>query len=200
MSLLGTPVYANNATPLWLSTQGDVVTGDLTFVPPASVNWVDASGNDLGRIVAVGPASNSQLYIQDNNQINFGLVGQSSTNTTLFVDAYGGQDLFRIDGQVDTDELALKNTQSIGTWTIPIGQSNSTYTYTNPHIIAPYVFVQSFGNVSAGPTLGSGQGKLMVTNVTNSNFTVACVDASGIGQTVADTAVSFLWMAVDPVA
>ena len=200
MSLLGTPVYANNSTPLWLSTQGDIMTGDITFVSPNSVSWVDASGNNLGRIVGTGPASNSQLYIQDNNQINFGLVGQSSTNTVLFVDAYGGQDLFRVDGQVDTDELALKTTQSIGSFSIPIGQSNVTYTYTNPHIIAPYVFVQSFGNVSAGPTLGSGQGKLMVTDVTNSNFTVALVDASGIGQTVVDTAVSFLWMAVDPVA
>lgn len=199
MSLLGTPVYANSATPLWLSTQGDVMTGDITFVSPSSVSWVDASGNTVGRIVGApsGPAPANTLYIQNNDTIAFGQVGQSSTNTNLYVDAYGGQDMLEVNGQVKSSELGLKLTQSIGSYSIPIGQSNASFTYTTPHLVTPYVFVQNVSAPSAGPALGGGQNSLTVYPQSPTGFTVNLVDASGISVAAVDAPVDFTWIAID---
>lgn len=198
MSLLGTPVYANPATPLWLSSGGSTVTGDITLVDPASVEWIDASGNITGRIVGVPTPPDNVLYIQNDYEIAFGQVGSSQANTRLAIDAYGGQDLLDITGQVSADSLALLANQSLGVARIDIGNSGVTVTFTNPMLANPYIFLTHAGSPSGGPAKGQGQGTPIVNNVSTTGFTISLVDGDGITQVVADANVFIQWMAVIP--
>lgn len=204
MSLLGTPVYANTSTPLWLSTNGDVMTGDLVFEAPNSVSWQDASGNDLGRIVGTvvlpypPPPNppNSTLYIQNNDTIAFGQIGSTGYNTSINIDVFGGEDALVVNGLVQATNLALKDDQAVGVGTIPIGQSSVNITFTTPLIGVPYVFTQFAGTPSAGPTRGTSQGVLSIGNLTTTGFTVDLTDIDGITKVAADTDAVFLWFAV----
>lgn len=200
MSLLGTPVYANNATPLWLSTQGDVVTGDITFTSPNSVNWVDASGNIVGRIVGVDTGAGSPppntLYIQNNDTIAFGQVGQSNYNTSLAIDAFGGEDALIVNGLVQTTNLALKDDQSVGVGTITVGTTSTNITFNAPLLGVPYVFLTFAGAASAGPGAGNSQGVLTVTNLSTTGFTVTLTDANGVVKAAQNVNAVFMWLAV----
>ena len=111
MSLLGTPVYANTDTPLWLSVGGDTINGNLTVngTIQASLD-IDAGGdmsaNDItlqGSVVLPGTTNNA-LVTTDTTGAILNLVAETSItmgrdaitpNTTLVVSAPGsGLDAF----------------------------------------------------------------------------------------------------------
>jgi hypothetical protein len=108
MSLLGTQVYANPDTPLWVSATGGEISGDLTVDGNLTVNLatnlngpLNANSDvNVGATLFMAPPTGDEqaiavdalgtiLYIQGGNSIKFGKLGQTTTNTTLTLSAPG---------------------------------------------------------------------------------------------------------------
>ena len=119
MSLLGTPVYANPSTPLWVGAGGGTVNGNLIVdgfltagrvasskaIEPGFGNFAltDASGNTCGGLNQVGAVGASDVYVNvgSGNKIQFGLVGFSSGNSYITPSAVGANtDLLSVGGQI----------------------------------------------------------------------------------------------------
>jgi hypothetical protein len=100
MSLLGTQVYANSDTPIWLSAKGGTIDGNLTVTGTADFqsNIQVASDIDLqGNLVLQGSSNSAllttdaggdSLYLVASNSINFGR-DSTTPNTTLTLSAPG---------------------------------------------------------------------------------------------------------------
>jgi hypothetical protein len=100
MSLLGTPVFANPTTPLWLGTAGGVITGSLTvegevYAEQGFVTY-DSGGltilDDTGvsqeaRLVHV-PAPTSRTCLQSGDPLFFTKVGTANGNSSLTISAF----------------------------------------------------------------------------------------------------------------
>ena len=108
MSLLGTQVFANPATPLWLSASGDTINGDLIVDGDLTVEQVTTmeaqlnanSDINLAGTLFFGPpngnvqaiavdANGDNIFLQGEQAIKFGKLGQLTTNTTLTLSAPG---------------------------------------------------------------------------------------------------------------
>lgn len=118
MSLLGTPVYANPTTPLWLGSGGSqTLSGNLTVGPPGFItggrisasrqinpsfgNFVlsDSNGNTVGGLNQYGQTV--ALQGTTGQGILFGTVGTSNANSFLTLSAPGADlDLLRVGGTV----------------------------------------------------------------------------------------------------
>jgi hypothetical protein len=116
MSLLGTPVYANPSTPLWLPATGaqhtgpfvvqgdiDAVGGSLTAqktvpVPGVGIQIQDTAGNNLWRVTNSGGnnyiQSSAPLYIAQNGQVTGNIFIQTSAPGA-------GADIFSVFGQIN---------------------------------------------------------------------------------------------------
>jgi hypothetical protein len=126
MSLLGTPVYANPTTPLWLSSAGGTISGNLTVGPPGFItggriaaskainptfgNFAlsDASGitqGGLNQITGVG-VTDVNLQCTSGRSTFFGLVGSSNANSSITPSVFGANtDLLRINGTTRTNVM-----------------------------------------------------------------------------------------------
>lgn len=85
MSLLGTQVYANTVTPLWVSAGGDTIDGNLTV----NGNFV-AAGNSAdftGTLVRIRAAD--KLYFTSANGATTGLLEYTDNGTNGFIETNG---------------------------------------------------------------------------------------------------------------
>ena len=140
MSLLGTQVYANPSTPLWISSQGGTASGTISangFAAAAGGGnlgfaVVDASGNQKSRIQWTGPAS-ARTIIQSTDPIYFNQIGTAQGNTSLTVSTYGANtDALVVGGSITAtgtlNGIGPNPTQIItSTQTIPVLTNTTQY-------------------------------------------------------------------------
>jgi hypothetical protein len=116
MSLLGTPVYANPSTPLWLGVDGGVISGNLvvdgtlvvdggiqttTNVSAPSFLVIDPSGATTGAITRADAGAGAGLNFQG-SAFKFGRVGTGNANTILTTSAFGANtDLLSVGGTMN---------------------------------------------------------------------------------------------------
>ena len=209
MSLLANEVYANAANPLWVSVNGGTVQGPLNIKSPnGAIDFLDASGNQISRIVAAKPpgpappANEGVLYLQSDYGVAFSRQDQSAWNTALYIDPYNGEDLLDVGGQVNTEKLGVSADPASGMagfGSIPIGATNVVI----PNTIVEsgdLIFLTRVGAASAGPGNGVGQGGLIVNPaliIDNTSFRVDLIDpATGISVAAATTTADFNWLII----
>lgn len=110
MSLLGTAVYANPATPLWLGVDGGTISGNLivdggiqslTNVSAPSFLVLDPSGNTTGVMTRSDPGAGAGLAFQG-GAFKFGRIGTGSANTILTTSVAGANtDLLSVGGTMN---------------------------------------------------------------------------------------------------
>lgn len=126
MSLLGQQVYANPSTPIWLSANNPVTSGNLTvtgnLIVDGTTLFQDAITSEqtitaeddivvkasddpnitVGRLVG-GNTASGRLYVQGATDIAFGKLSQASVNTTLTLGTGGlGDDVMNVAGTLNT--------------------------------------------------------------------------------------------------
>jgi len=205
MSLLGTQVYANTVTPNWVGANGGTVRGDLNIQSPGgAIDFLDASGNSISRIVAekAGVQPNEGiLYLQSDLAVAFTTQNNSQYNSSLTIDDFGGEDLLIVGGQTNTRTLALSGaagTGSVGFSSIPLGATSVVVNTTAVELDDIILFTR-IGATSAGPGNGVGQGTLIYRNsdiVPNTSFTVYLVNSSGIITPAVTTSADFYWVII----
>jgi hypothetical protein len=109
MSLLGTAVYANPDTPLWLGTAGGEITGDLlvdgeleslTNVSAPALQTLDPSGNVTGQMIPAATGAGGGINFQG-NLFEFGRIGTGNVNTTLTTSVFGANtDALNVGGSI----------------------------------------------------------------------------------------------------
>ena len=194
MSLLGTPVYANPSTPLWLSAAPGGPGGNATFANlniGSAVYFLDASGNQTA---AINNNNNGTLALSGNNAIDFKQVGAAGGNSSLLIRPLGGQDIFTT-GIVDADALTLANTggaATVGTATLSNGQATVSTTASDSTC---YIFLQR-RDINSSTAIG----ELRITQRNAGNFVVvsASVPPTAPTTTVTGDQSSFDWMIVNP--
>jgi len=133
MSLLGNPVYANTATPLWLGTTGGEITGNLvvdgeleslTNVSAPALQTLDPSGNVTGQMVPAATGTGGGINFQG-NLFEFGRIGTGNVNTTLTTSVFGA----------NTDALVVGGSITCAIGPIPTQIITSTKTV-NPILTA----------------------------------------------------------------
>lgn len=219
MSLLGSQVYANPDTPLWLSNSGGVITGNLTVEGAvyAGTGLVTYAGGGLGGVEILDPADDSQKLrlavttggsprsiIQSANPIFFNQIGTANGNTSLTLSAFGANaDLLSVGGTVSTLKLGMNAAgaaATVGTATIAVGQTNIVVA-TTAVSASSKIFVSHAGAPSAGPGAGAGQGGLTVgtaTIVPGTSFRIDLVDpATGISVAASLVDVPVNWFIIN---
>jgi len=206
MSLLGTPVYANDSTPLWLSASPGGPGGNATFASvtttgavnvgtsiniDAAAYFLDASNN---LTAAINNNNNGTLALSGNNAIDFKQVGAVGGNSSLLIRPLGGQDIFTT-GIVDADALTLANTggaATVGTATLSNGQATVSTTASDSTC---YIFLQR-RDINSSTAIG----ELRITQRNAGNFVVvsASVPPTAPTTTVTGDQSSFDWMIVNP--
>lgn len=209
MSLLGTQVYANTVTPNWVGVNGGTVRGPLEIAAPnGALDFLDASGNQISRIVATKPPgvpnplpNEGLLYLQSDYGIAFSQQNQATYNTVLNIDTFNGEDLLDVGGQINTLKLAVSaanGTGMSGFASIPLGQTN---------VVVPttcidqndMIFFTRVGPASAGPGNGISQGTIIWTNaeiVPQTSFVARLVNDQGIIVPAVTTNADFYWMII----
>jgi len=140
MSLLGTPVYANPSTPLWLGVDGGVISGNLvvdgslvvdggiqttTNVSAPSFLVLDPSGATTGAITRADAGAGAGLNFQG-SAFKFGRVGTGNANTILTTSVFGA----------NTDLLSVGGTMNCLIGPTPTQVITSTKTV-NPIAVSP---------------------------------------------------------------
>ena len=112
MSLLGTQVFANPDTPIWLSANGGTIEGDLTVTGTVAAEDMEVADNGAGyQIVGAGPTVVTRLQhvpgisprtiLQTNDPLYFNQLGQVNGNTTLTTSApLANADVFVVGGAI----------------------------------------------------------------------------------------------------
>ena len=223
MSLLGTQVFANPSTPCWLSTNGGVITGNVTLEGAlytsqgviqtpfgggkAGYQFQDASGVETFRLASLGPSS-PQNIIQSSVPLVFTQLGQANGNTQLVTSTVGANtDVLTVGGTANVGTLgALKLSLATGaagitgTGTIAVGATNVVIA-TTAVTANSRIFIQHNGAASAGPGEGAGQGGITVSQaaiVPGTSFRVDLVDpATGISVAATLVDVTFSWLIVN---
>jgi hypothetical protein len=206
MSLLGTQVYANTVTPNWVGANGGTVRGDLNIQSPGgAIDFLDASGNSISRIVAekAGTQPNEGvLYLQSDVAVAFTTQNNSQYNSFLTIDDFGGEDLLVVGGQTNTRTLGLSGaagTGACGFAQIALG-ANNVVVPTTAISLDDIILFTRIGNPSSGPGSGVGQGGLMYLNsdiVEGVSFKVYLVDpATGIITNAVTTSADFYWVII----
>jgi len=205
MSLLGSQVYANPSTPLWLGTGGNQTINGSLFITglvragtsgagdlqtTSALALIDPSLNVNGRITA----NSSNLFIQGTSNIKFGQIGTGNTNTTLTISTFGANaDLLTVGGTVDALALKLANTGGaavVGSGTLASGIATISTTASD---VNSYIFL-SRTNLAGAPPQPTGF--LRVTNKSANSFSVASVDSTGATETGDNS--SFDWLIINP--
>ena len=199
MSLLGTPVYANPSTPLWLSAASGGPGGNATFssvTTTGNVNvggaayFLDASSNPTAAI----NNNTGVLALSGTNAIDFKQVGAVGGNTSITLRPLGGQDIFTT-GIVDADALTLANTgaaPTVGTYTLSNGLATVPTTASDSTC---YIFLQRRDINSS-----SAIGELRITQRNASNFVVVSASTPPAAPTATETGdqSTFDWWIVNP--
>jgi hypothetical protein len=209
MSLLGTQVYANNSTPNWVGVNGGTVRGPVNIQSPAgALNFLDASGNQISRIVAEKSGTQPNegtLYLQSDVAVAFTTQNDSQYNSFITIDDFGGEDLLVVGGQTNTRTLGLSGaagTGSCGFAQIALGATSVVVPTTAVELDDIILFTR-IGATSAGPGNGVGQGTLIYRNtdiVPNTSFTVYLVNSSGIITPAVTTSADFYWVIIKKTA
>jgi len=212
MSLLGTPVFANPTTPLWLGSGGGTISGNVTIdgfvtagrvassraLEPAFGNFVmlDASGATVGGLNQIGTPGATDTIVQTTSgrKLFFGLVGGAGANTSLTPSAVGANlDLLSVGGTLDALALKLANTGAapvIGSGTLALGTATIATTSSD---VTSFILI-SRGGVNASTALG----QLRVSNKGANNFTVVSADPANPATTETGDLSSFDWMIINP--
>jgi len=165
MSLLGTQVFANPATPMWASTNGGVIKGDLVVEGTLDVTQtlnaqldiaISASDNPEvfnGRIVGDTTAS-GRLLIEAVDEVAFAKIGSGVTNTFL---TFGASDTLNVNGVVAATTL---NATTVAATTLNATTVNATT------VNATTVNATSFSPIRGDITIaGIGAGQQAMTFV-----------------------------------
>jgi len=124
MSLLGTPVYANTSTPLWVSVNGGTVTGNLTvdgtlavdgpaqffgghtvkIANPSTLYLANTGQSQAGALLYSDDAATPNGYVETNAVVYLGRIGAGNTANTAFTPSAAGTDgdLLEVGGQILT--------------------------------------------------------------------------------------------------
>lgn len=115
MSLLGTPVYANPSTPLWLSSSGGTIAGNLTVTGDADFTgtvvriraadklyFTNAGGNTTGLLEYTDNGTNG--FIETNGTLYLGRTLAATNANTSFVPSAvtTNNDVLTVGGQILT--------------------------------------------------------------------------------------------------
>jgi hypothetical protein len=172
MSLLGTAVYANTSTPLWLGVDGGTISGNLivdgtitatsdiiseTEVDAPSLRVIDS--NAASKMILANDAAGNSL-IQSTDVIKFTQLGTINGNTTLTQSVAGA----------NTDNLTVGGTINCLIGPVPTRVITSTKTV-NPVAVSPAAPSQ-FGTDTTVTSISGAEYDVQVTG------TVFCV--SGI--------------------
>ena len=212
MSLLGTPVFANPSTPLWVGVGGGTISGNVTIdgfltagrvassraLEPSFGNFalVDASGLTVGGVNQLGTGGASDTFLQTTSgrKILFGLVGGANANTTFTPSAVGANlDLLGVGGTVAALALNLEDTGAapvVGTGTLALGTATISTTACD---VTSYILLTRTA-VNASTALG----ELRVSNQGANDFTVVSADPTTPASTEQDDLSSFHWMIINP--
>lgn len=124
MSLLGTPVYANTSTPLWVSVNGGAVSGNLTvdgnfavdgnaqfsggtavkIASPTVLYLSNPGQSQAGLYMYSDNAATPNGYIETNASVYLGRIGAGNTANTAFTPSAPttNGDLLAVGGQILT--------------------------------------------------------------------------------------------------
>lgn len=116
MSLLGSQVYANSTTPLWLSASGDTINGNLTIDGTLDVTGPSTLANTLfnttiGALIGLAASGNVGMElrtdgvdgnINSDGVIYFGRTGSTGGSTTITPGATPNTDVVVIGGTLTT--------------------------------------------------------------------------------------------------
>lgn len=193
MSLLGSQVYANADTAIWLPQAGGVITGGLTVEKDVYARNVIATQGTLAVQVASVPKISitnaaNQSYIQSDDVLYFSRLGgmaQSSLSTAVAP----ALDVFTT-GKVVALQLDLADTGAapvVGSATLVGGTAIISTTAAD---VTSYILL-THTNLNASTAVGT----LRVSNKGANNFTVVSVSAAGV-QVAGDLS-SFDWMIVN---
>jgi hypothetical protein len=212
MSLLGTPVYANPTTPLWVGVGGGTISGNVTIdgfvtagrvassraLEPAFGNFVmlDASGATVGGLNQIGTPGATDTIVQTTSgrKLFFGLVGGAGANTSLTPSAVGANlDLLSVGGTLDALALRLEDTGAapvVGTGTLALGTRTIATTACD---VGSYILLTRTA-VNASTALG----ELRVSNQGANDFTVVSADPANPVATETGDLSDFHWMIINP--
>jgi len=213
MSLLGTQVYGNPATPLWIGSEGGTISDSLSFkAPDGEILMTDDQGVTIARIAAEPPNIPSPppgegiLYLQSDYAIAFYRIGLNQGNTILYTSSGDGEDVLVVGGEVKCENLGISNDAGYGMTgfaEIPVGQTNVVILSNNIQAGDIILFTRP-GAAVAGPAKGPGQGQVTYNPaniIPETSFQVDLVDpASGIVVAAADVNAAFQWVIMRPYA
>jgi hypothetical protein len=194
MSLLGTPVYANPSTPLWLSAAPGGPGGNATFTNlniGSAVYFLDGAGNQTA---AINNNNNGTLALSGNNAIDFKQVGAAGGNSSLVITPLGGTDTFTT-GNIDCATLSLNNSGGaavVGTSTLSNGTATVSTTASDSTC---YIFLQR-RDINASTAIG----ELRITQRNAGNFVVVSASTPPTAPTTTETGdlSTFDWMIINP--
>jgi len=206
MSLLGTQVYGNPETPVWLAASGNAVsTGNILasrvaatkqFGGLGTVVVTDASNNTVGgfnQVISVAPASDLYIVNQGGQKIQFGTIGGGGGNSYIQPSTTGSfADVLSVGGTVIARNLDLLDTGAaavIGTATLTSGTVTVNTTACD---VTSYILLSRTA-VNASTAVG----ELRVSNQGANNFTVVSATPGTPGTTLTTDASTFHWMIVN---
>lgn len=203
MSLLGTPVYANDSTPLWLSASpggpgGNATFASVTTTGPMAVGtnitvdsaayFLDASNNPTCAI----NNNSGVLALSGTNAIDFKVVGAVGGNSSITLRPLGGQDILTT-GLVDCDGIVLPTTggaPTIGSATLVGGTITVTTTASD---VTSYIMLTRTA-VNSSTSLG----ELRVSNKSANQFTVVSATIGTPATTETGDLSTFDWVVFNP--
>jgi hypothetical protein len=206
MSLLGSQVYANPDTPLWLAASGNATTtGNILasrvaatkqFGGLGTIVLTDASNNTVGgfnQVATVAPFSDLYIVSQSGQKIQFGTIGGGGGNSFITPSTTGANaDLLSVGGTVSARNLDLLDTGAaavIGTATLTSGTVTVNTTACD---VTSYIMLSRTA-VNASTAVG----ELRVSNQGANNFTVVSATPATPGTTLTTDVSTFHWMIVN---
>jgi hypothetical protein len=208
MSLLGSQVYGNSTTPLWIGAGGGTIAESLSLkAPNGELLLTDATGVTIGRIAAEPPNIPSPppgegvVYIQSDYAIAFYRLGFNQGNTILYPATAYGDDVFQVGGELKCENLGISTGVMTGFDEILVGQTNVVVISDNI-LAGDIILFTRPGAAVAGPGNGPGQGQVTFNPaniIPGTSFQVDLVDpATGIVVAASGVNAQFQWVIMRP--
>lgn len=212
MSLLGTPVYANPDTAIWLAANGGganihLITGDLEITGDLKV---DGKADVVGDVTTLGGSFQvedalgvpkmfmgslaSQSFIESDDVLYFTRIGSAAAATSMVFQTAPALDEFST-GLVKASALNLADGSTspqapvVGRATLTAG---TALVNTFACDVTSYILL-THTNLNASTAVGT----LRVSNKGANDFTVVSVNAAGVQEAGDDS--DFDWLIVNPV-
>lgn len=224
MSLLGTQVFGNPSTPLWVGSSGNQVISNLGSLAVGSSNssagqngfitggriaasrainptfgnfaLSDASGTTVGGLNQVGTPGASDVIVTatQGRKIFFGAVGAGSFNSSMTISAPGAN-LDLLSVGGTVDALALKLANTGGAAVVGSGTlSNGLAQINTTASDVTSYILLSRTAINASTALGN----LRVSSKNANNFIVTSADSTTPTNTETGDQSSFDWLIVNP--